>query len=132
MWQINAFTIGLVALGGALGSISRLLLSHQISLWLGREFAWGTLGVNVLGSFLIGLLSVFLVEKWMLGIEWRMFFIVGFLGAFTTFSTFSFETYHFIQLQEYSKAIANMALSLVLTVLAVWGGLMLGKQWLTH
>ena len=129
MWQINALGITAIAFGGALGAVSRYLLSHQIYLWFGREFAWGTLGVNVLGSFLMGVLTILLVEKWMVGLEWRMFFLVGFLGAFTTFSTFSYETLQYLQLGEMSKALANIAASLILTIGAVWLGMMLGRQW---
>jgi len=121
-----------VALGGALGAVSRFLLSHQIYVWLGRDFAWGTLGVNVIGSFFMGLLTILLVDKWMVTVEWRMLFLVGFLGAFTTFSTFSYETLQYIELGAFFKAIANMAVSLLLTVFAVWLGLSAGRMWLSQ
>lgn len=130
MYQLSTMAIFALAAGGALGAVSRFALSHQIYLWLGREFAWGTLGVNVLGSFLMGLLTILVVDKWLLSIEWRMFLLVGFLGAFTTFSTFSYETWQYIELGELGKALMNMTLSLGLTIAAVGFGLFTGRQFL--
>jgi CrcB protein len=120
-----------IASGGALGAMARFALSHQVYLWFGREFAWGTLAVNVLGSFAMGLLAVLLIDKWSLSNEWRAFILVGFLGAFTTFSTFSYETMQYIQVGEFGKAVANMAVSLILTLSAVWFGLISGRQFLS-
>lgn len=119
-----------IALGGGLGAVARFAMSHQVYQWLGRDFPWGTLSVNVLGSFVMGLVTVLMIDKLALANEWRAFVIVGFLGAFTTFSTFSFETMQYIQLGEWNKAFLNMALSLVSCLLAVWLGLMLGRQFL--
>lgn len=120
-----------IAAGGALGAVARFALSHQVYLWFGREFAWGTLAVNVLGSFAMGLLAVLLIDKWSLSNEWRVFILVGFLGAFTTFSTFSYETMQYIQVGEFAKAVANMAVSLIFTLSAVWLGLLSGRQFLS-
>ncbi len=120
-----------IAAGGALGAVARFAMSHQVYQWFGREFAWGTLSVNVLGSFVMGLVAVFLVDKLDASLEWRAFIMVGFLGAFTTFSTFSFETMQYIQIGELNKALLNMAVSLITCLLAVWGGLLLGRYFLT-
>lgn len=119
-----------IAAGGALGAVARFAVSHQVYLWFGRDFAWGTLAVNVAGSFAMGLLAVLLIDKWSLSNEWRSFILVGFLGAFTTFSTFSYETMQYIQVGEMTKALANMALSLTLTLSAVWLGMIGGRQFL--
>lgn len=119
-----------IAAGGALGAVARFAVSHQVYLWFGRDFAWGTLAVNVAGSFAMGLLAVLLIDKWSLSNEWRSFILVGFLGAFTTFSTFSYETMQYIQVGEMTKAVANMALSLILTLSAVWLGMIGGRQFL--
>jgi CrcB protein len=121
-----------IALGGALGAIARFGFSHQVYTWLGRDFVWGTLAVNILGSFLFGLLTVLLVEKWSLGIEWRMFFLVGFLGAFTTFSTFAFDTMMYFENGELAKALINMLVSVVTTVIAVGLGIWLAKQFISN
>ncbi len=120
-----------IAAGGALGATARFAMSHHVYQWFGRDFAWGTLSVNVLGSFVMGVVAVLLVDKWDASIEWRAFIMVGFLGAFTTFSTFSFETMQYIQIGEFTKALLNIALSLMTCLIAVWAGLVLGRQFLT-
>lgn len=121
-----------IALGGALGAVSRFALSHQTYIWLGRDFAWGTLAVNLIGSFMIGLLTILLINKFAVSAEWRAFLIVGFLGSFTTFSTFSFETMQYIQIGELNKAMLNIAVSVVGCLIAVWIGLVAGKQFLVE
>lgn len=118
-----------IAAGGALGAVARFAMSHQVYQWFGRDFAWGTLSVNVLGSFLMGFLAVLLVDKLGAATEWRAFLLVGFLGAFTTFSTFSFETLQYLQVGEVSKAVLNMAVSFIACLLAVWLGFIAARQW---
>ena len=125
---MSALTWFALASGGALGTVARFAMSHQIYQTFGRNFAWGTLSVNVVGSFLMGFLAILLVDKLGVSHEWRMFIMVGFLGAFTTFSTFSFETMQYIQVGEINKAFFNMALSLVSCLLAVWLGMLAGRQ----
>jgi len=120
-----------IASGGALGAMSRFAFSHLIYQWLGREFVWGTLAVNIVGSFVFGLLTVWLVEKWALSLEWRMFFLIGFLGAFTTFSTFAFDTYMYLETGEYLKALWNMLFSLVGTVIAMGLGIWVAKTFVS-
>lgn len=117
-----------VGFGGALGAMARFLLSNQVYAWWGREFAWGTLVVNSLGSFAIGLLMILMIDKFHASVEMRSFLIVGFLGAFTTFSTFSFETYSFLQTGEITKAMLNIGVSVLTGLFAVWLGIWAGKQ----
>jgi len=81
-----------IAAGGALGALLRFWMSNGIYALLGRNFPYGTLAVNVLGSLLMGFLYVMLVDKLALGPQWRAALLIGLLGAFTTFSTFSMET----------------------------------------
>ena len=117
-----------IAAGGATGAVLRFLMSGWIYAWLGRGFPYGTLIVNVVGSLLMGLLSVLLIERLSLGPEWRAAILIGLLGGFTTFSTFSIETLNLIEAGAHGKALANTALSVVLCVGAAWVGVIAGRQ----
>lgn len=117
-----------IAGGGALGALLRFGMSSAVYRILGREFPYGTLAVNVLGSLLMGFLFVVMVERLVVSAEWRAALLVGLLGAFTTFSTFSFETLALFENGEPVKAIANITLSVVLCLTATWLGLTLGRQ----
>jgi len=111
-----------IAAGGALGAVSRYGVSSAVYQLLGRGFPYGTLAVNLLGSFLIGLLSIWLIERFNLSPEWRAAILIGFLGAFTTFSTFSLETLTLIEQSAYLKAGLNMLISVTTCLIAVWLG----------
>jgi CrcB protein len=116
-----------IAGGGAAGAVARYWVSGRVYAWLGTGFPWGTLAVNVAGSFLIGLLAILLVERLPYSAEWRSLLIVGFLGAFTTFSTFSLETLTLIEQADYAKALTNAALSVVACLAATWLGVVAGR-----
>jgi len=120
--------IMMVGIGGALGSILRFLMSSVMVAWLGRDFPFGTLTINVLGSFLMGLLAIVLVEHLDLDAVWRTTILVGFLGGFTTFSSFSLETLHLFLAAETFKALLYMGLSVVLCVGAAALGLKVGQH----
>jgi len=117
------FQILVIAGGGALGAVARFGLSNGVYRWLGRDFPWGTLVVNALGSFLMGLLFVLLLERSLFGPEVRAAVLVGFLGAFTTFSTFSIETLSLVEQGEPLRALLNIAASVLICLLACWGGI---------
>lgn len=117
-----------IAAGGALGAVLRYGMSSGISQWLGRGFPYGTLSVNVFGSLLMGLLYVLLIDRMSLSPEWRAALLIGLLGAFTTFSTFSMETLNLIEEGEMIKAALNILLSVVLCLGATWLGVMAGRQ----
>ena len=105
-----------IALGGAGGAVGRYLLARWAhSLWEGH-LPVGTLLVNVLGSFAIGIVYVLLVEREMLHPDWRGVLMVGFLGAFTTFSTFSLETIHLVEAGHTLHALGYMLASATLCV----------------
>jgi CrcB protein len=112
-----------VALGGALGSVARYACSTAAARWLGAGFPYGTLFVNVAGSFAIGLLAALASSgRPSLGVDARAFLLIGVLGAFTTFSSFSFETLELARAGAVAAAGANVALSVVLCLLAAWLG----------
>ena len=94
---------------------------------MGRDFPYGTLFVNVLGSLLMGLLYILLLERMSGSTELRGLVLVGFLGAFTTYSTFSIETLNLIEQAAYSKALLNSLASVLLCVVAAWLGVLLGR-----
>lgn len=117
-----------IAAGGAGGALSRWLLASGVHRWLGREFPWGTLVVNVAGSFAIGVLAVLLVERFALGPVWRAGLLIGFLGAFTTFSTFALETVELANDGLALRAAANVVASVAACVLAAVIGMQLARH----
>ncbi|MEM7252812.1 MAG: fluoride efflux transporter CrcB [Pseudomonadota bacterium] len=116
-----------IAIGGALGAVSRYAIASAIYAWLGRGFPTGTLVVNVLGSLLMGFLWVAMAERLDANSALRAGLTVGLLGAFTTFSTFSLETLALMQNGEFAKAGLNVALSVVLCILGCALGMMLAR-----
>ena len=117
-----------IASGGAIGALMRFWVSNWTYQVFGRNFPYGTLMVNVLGSLLMGFLFIWLTERAAVSAEWRGIILVGFLGAFTTFSTFSIETFNLIQGGELGKAMLNILLSVVLCLAAAWIGVIAGRQ----
>jgi fluoride exporter len=117
-----------VAAGGAIGSSLRYVLSSSIYAWYGRALPWGTLAVNVTGSFAIGLLSILLVEKFNIAQEWRLAIVVGVLGGFTTFSAFSWDTLDLMQQGLPLKALLNVVANVVLCLVAAWLGTVWAKS----
>lgn len=120
--------ITLIAAGGAAGALLRYWLSGGVYALLGKDFPYGTLSVNVIGSLLMGLAYVFLFERMAVSSEMRAALVIGLLGAFTTFSTFSIETLNLIEAGEQLKAGLNVVLSVLLCLGGCWLGLLLGRQ----
>jgi len=120
----------MVAMGGAAGSVARYLFVKLAGAWLGPELPYGTLGVNVIGSLLAGLLYVVLIERVADAAEWRALLMVGVLGGFTTFSAFSVDTMRLLEESGLAFAAGNAAANLCLSLLACAVGIWMGRQWL--
>ena len=116
-----------IAAGGAIGALMRFWMSSWVYGRLGSDFPYGTLVVNVLGSLIMGVLYVLLVERMDLDPIWRAALMVGVLGAFTTFSAFSIETLNLIESREHIRALLNIFLSVVLCIVAAWAGVIAGR-----
>ena len=117
-----------IAAGGAIGAVTRHYLSHQVVLWAGHGFPWGTLAVNVIGSFLMGVLIELLALAWSPSQEMQAFLSVGLLGALTTFSAFSMDV---VLLQERGATVLAalyVGASVALSVGALFAGLSVTKS----
>lgn len=117
-----------IALGGALGALARHGVNLACARWLGDHFAFGTLAVNVIGCFLLGLmvpLGTADIPRW--NAVTHSAATIGFLGALTTFSTFGFETTRHLENTQHGLAAMNVGANLVLGIVAVYAGLLLGR-----
>ena len=117
-----------IAVGGAAGALLRYWMSSGIYVLLGRGFPYGTLTVNIVGSTLMGLLYVFLIERMDVNMEWRAGLIIGLLGAFTTFSTFAYENHVFLKAGDFGSFALYTIGSFVLGFLVVFLGIWMVKQ----
>lgn len=113
----------LVGLGGAFGAGLRFFISQLMLQWFGKGFPFGTLLVNVLGSFLLGWVYSLTQQGHLDIIPWRTLVTIGFLGAFTTFSTFSLDSLLLLQQGDYTKGFLNIFLNLFCCLGAAWAGL---------
>lgn len=118
----------IIGIGGFLGAIAR----YGVALWIGqrwgRSFPIGTFVINVTGSFLIGLLMTLFTERFMVNPQWRLMLVVGFLGAYTTFSTFEYETGALLKDGEWVIAMLNVVLSVIAGFIALKLGEVLAKS----
>jgi fluoride exporter len=117
---VNLTAILAVAGGGALGSVARYLLAIYAGRWLGAAFPWGTLFINVTGSFLIGAFAEAMALRWHTGMALRVFLVVGICGGYTTFSTFSLDFVTLANRGEMVSAMSYAAASIVLSILALY------------
>jgi len=117
-----------IAIGGAAGSLCRYGMSNGIYLLLGRSFPYGTLAVNILGSFIMGSVYILMIERASISEELRAGITIGLLGAFTTFSTFSIETINLIESGEILKAGLNILFSVAFCIAGCWLGMNLSRQ----
>jgi len=117
----------MVALGGAAGAMARFWLGEYVGERMGTRFPYGTFLINISGSFIVGLIITLLAERTHWNSNLRYLIPIGFVGAYTTFSTFEYETLRAIQDGQVFVAILNVVLSVVVGFLAVWGGVIAGR-----
>jgi CrcB protein len=120
-------TIVGIALAGAAGALARYGLEGLVSRRTGGSFPWGTLSVNVSGSFLLGVLFTLLAERLAVAPWVRPSITIGFIGAYTTFSTLTFETYRLAEDGAWLLAAANVLGSIALGLAAVYAGVVVGR-----
>lgn len=118
----------LVGLGGFFGAIARFWLGAYITGRLGARFPYGTFTINITGSFLIGLFVTVLADKTHWHANWWYVIPVGFIGAYTTFSTFELETFQSMRNGDVLLAFLNVSLSVFLGFVAVWLGVLTGRR----
>ena len=121
------YTYPAVALGGVLGAVTRYWLSTQVERFNGSNFPLGTFTVNLIGSLLIGVLFVLFMERLSLVEQYRPLLMIGFLGAMTTFSTFSLDALLLFQQGHYNTALIYILSSVAVCLFAAYTGLLLGR-----
>ena len=118
----------LVMIGGALGATSRFIVGTIVSRWYSALFPLGTFAINVTGSFLIGLLMMFFLNRPAVNANWRLFLVTGVLGGYTTFSSFEWEAFAAIRGGAGLVAFLYLVSSVVLGLCGVWTGAMLSNR----
>ena len=121
-------TLMAVGTGGALGAILRYWVSNGVHSLVGRDFPYGTLAVNVIGSLAMGFLSIWLVDRMGASLVWRIFILAGVLGGFTTFSAFSMETFSLLAQGAYLRSLANVMLSVIVCLVAAGAGVWVARS----
>lgn len=116
--------IAIIAIAGAFGAVCRFALVNAIG---GRSFPWGTLSVNVIGSCLMGIAYTYIVERNMLPPEMKPLFMTGFLGAFTTFSAFSLESWELLDRGEPLLALGYIVASVIFCIVALFVGVFIAR-----
>jgi len=116
-----------VACGGAIGAMSRYWVYNAFLKASESKFPWATLTVNIVGSFLIGVAFILITERSEVGSEMRGLVTVGFLGAFTTFSTFSMDTIGLLEQGQIASAVSYVLSSVLVCIIAAWLGLMFSR-----
>ncbi len=121
-------TLALVGIFGGVGCVLRYLISSGLNTWLGRAFPYGTLAVNVIGSFIIGVVFEVALRGSVMSPTLRLALTAGFLGGLTTFSAFSFETVELFLNGKYLTSALNILISLVVCLLSTYFGISLVRQ----
>jgi CrcB protein len=119
--------LGWLAMAGAAGTVSRYAIAGIVQKFSGAGFPWGTLVVNAVGCLLFGLIATLAEERLLISGQTRFIILTGFLGAFTTFSTFAFESGQLLRDAEWALAAANLVAQNVLGLACIFLGIMAGR-----
>lgn len=117
-----------IAIGGAVGSVFRFLISKGVQTVCGYTFPLGILTVNILGSFVIGLLATLFMDHFHANPIWTAVILIGFLGGFTTFSSFSLDTLNLLETGAVLQALLYVGSSVIFSIFAAWLGVLLGRM----
>jgi CrcB protein len=117
----------MIALGGALGALARYQLAAMIQARVVPGFPWGTFVVNVTGCLVMGIAATLLAERLVVHPSWRFLIPIGFIGAYTTFSTFEYETFRAVTEGSWMIGAANVAGSVIAGYVALWAGVLLAR-----
>ncbi len=118
----------MVGIGGFLGAIARYLVDGWISRRMGALFPYGTFVINISGSFILGLFTTTITERFIVHPHWRLLVAIGFVGAYTTFSTFEYETHKLLEEGSFGLALLNILLSVAIGLVAVRLGILLARR----
>ncbi len=121
---MNVFLVGV---GGALGAVARYGLGGLVHRYTSPHFPYGTFVVNVSGCLVFGVLAGLAEQRFVLGPQARAFLLIGILGGFTTFSSFTFESFQLLRDAEYARAIANVAGQVLVGLIALWAGFVVAR-----
>ena len=116
-----------IAIGGSLGSLARFWVGSTITSRMGTRFPYGTFVINITACVIIGFSLAFLGKRTELNPAWRFLFPIGFVGAYSTFSTFEWETFSTLEIGSFAVAGLYVASSILLGLIAVWCGMMIAK-----
>lgn len=119
----------LILIGGGLGSVARYALGASVTNRLGAEFPFGTVLINISGSFTVGLLMTLLTERFLPHPNYRLLLVVGFLGGFTTFSSYEWDSLSLLREREFLFAALNLVGSAFAGLVAVWLGWLAAARW---
>ncbi len=125
--KFMALKILLIALAGALGTLSRYGLAGLVQRFGGESFPWGTLAVNILGCFIVGFISAMFEERWPISAQNRTIVLIGFFGAFTTFSAFILNTGEFVRTTQWLYAFGNVLMQNGIGLAALFAGIAIAR-----
>ena len=116
-----------ISLGAIFGANARWVISRYLAKVIGPVFPYGTLAINVVGSFMVGFFMIWATERVLLDPRWRLLIVVGFCGAFTTFSSFAFETMAYFEQGQWALMLTNFVANNLLCLLAALGGMVVAR-----